>query len=55
MREQATRIFPFAIAVALPPAGLVLALLAAAEDRDLGLRIGVVAVLAAVVWALLIF
>lgn len=54
MKQRANEIFPFAIAVALPPAGLVLALFAAEDDRELGIRIGVVAVLAAAVWAFLI-
>ena len=54
MRARANTIFPFAIAVVLPPAGLVVALFAAVEDRNLGLRIGVVAVLAAAVWAFLL-
>jgi hypothetical protein len=54
VRERANTIFPFAIAVVLPPAGLMVALFAATEDRDLGLRIGAVAVVAAAVWALLL-
>jgi hypothetical protein len=54
MKERANAVFPFAIAVVLPPAGLAIALIAAAEDRDLGLRIGVVAVLAAAIWAFLL-
>lgn len=55
MRARAAEIFPFAIAVVLPPAGLVLALVAAEEDRDLAIRLGVVAVLAMAVWAFLLF
>jgi hypothetical protein len=51
--ERASRIFPFAIAVILPPAGLILGLAALQQDRDLGLRILAVSLLAAVVWALL--
>lgn len=54
MRARAAEIFPFAIAVVLPPAGLVLALVAVEEDRDLAIRLGVVAVLAAAVWAFLL-
>lgn len=55
MRARAAEIFPFAIAVVLPPAGLVLALVAIEEDRELALRLGVVSVLAAGVWAFLLF
>ena len=54
MREQAARLFPFAIAVVLPPAGFVLGLFTAQEDRDQGVRLMVVAALAAVVWILLV-
>lgn len=55
MRDRATAVFPFAIAVFLPPAGLLLGVMQyAQEDRDLGVRLIVVAVLAAVVWALLL-
>jgi hypothetical protein len=51
--ERANRIFPFAIAVILPPAGLFLALAARQEgNRDLAQRLLVVSLLAAVVWAL---
>jgi hypothetical protein len=55
VRARAAEIFPFAIAVLLPPAGLVLALVAIEEDRDLAIRLGAVAVLAAAVWAFLLF
>jgi hypothetical protein len=52
MRARATALFPFAIAVLLPPAGLLLGLAAfTQEDRDLGLRLVAVAILAAGVWA----
>jgi len=54
MGEQANRIFPFAIAVVLPPAGLILGLITMQEDRDQGVRLVVVAALAAVIWVLLI-
>jgi hypothetical protein len=53
MGERASRIFPFAIGVVLPPAGLILGLAAMQEDRELGLRIIGVSLLAAVIWALL--
>jgi hypothetical protein len=52
--EQANRIFPFAVAVVLPPAGMVLALATMQNDRDQGIRLLVVAALAAVIWVLLI-
>jgi hypothetical protein len=53
--EFAARIFPFAIAVLLPPAGILLGLAGIPqEDRELGVRLIVVSVLAAVVWALLL-
>jgi hypothetical protein len=54
MGESASRIFPFAIAVILPPAGLIMGLAGMQEDRDLGRRLVVVSILAAVVWALVL-
>jgi hypothetical protein len=54
MKERAAAIFPFAIAVVLPPAGLFIGLAALDTDRDLGIRLMVVSVLAAIVWTLLI-
>lgn len=54
MGERAAAIFPFAIAIILPPAGLFIGLAALDTDRDLGIRLMVVSVLAAGVWALLI-
>ncbi len=54
MGERASTLFPFGIAVVLPPAGLLLGLLnIQQENRDLGIRLILVSVLAAVVWALL--
>jgi hypothetical protein len=53
MGDWIPRAFPFAIAVVLPPAGLILGLAAMQEDRELGMRVVAVAVLAAVVWVLL--
>ena len=54
MRARATAVFPFAIAVLLPPAGLLLGLAALAKgEPDTGVRLMVVAVLAAAVWLLL--
>jgi hypothetical protein len=55
VRARAAALFPFAIAVILPPAGLIIGLLQVAQgDRDSGLRLVVVSILAALVWALLI-
>jgi hypothetical protein len=54
MGERASQLFPFGIAVVLPPAGLILGLLNIQEDeKELGVRLIVVSVLAAVVWAFL--
>ena len=53
MSERLAGIFPFAIAVLLPPAGVLLGLVELRQDRELGIRLLVVAVLAAVVWTLL--
>ena len=54
MGEWVERIFPFAIAVVLPPAGLLLGLITAGDDRELGIRLIVVSVLAGIVWTLFI-
>ena len=55
MSRRAAEIFPFAIAVVIPPAGLLIGLLQLTQDdRNTGVRIIVVALLAAVVWALLL-
>ena len=55
MRARATSIFPFAIAVFLPPAGLILGMIQLGQqDRDLGIRLIIVASLAALVWVLLL-
>lgn len=53
MGERASSLFPFGIAVVLPPAGLLLGLLELKQDRELGIRLIVTALLAAVVWVLL--
>src|SRR3954464_5396748 len=53
MGDWIPKAFPFAIAVVLPPAGLILGFAAMQENRDLGLRVMAVAVLAAFVWGLL--
>jgi len=52
--KRASSLFPFGIAVVLPPAGLILGLLNIQQnDRELGIRLIAVSVLAAVVWVLL--
>jgi hypothetical protein len=53
MGERFAGVFPFAIAVVLPPAGLLLGLVEMRQHRELGIRLIVVSVLAAVVWVLL--
>jgi len=54
MGERATSLFPFGIAIVLPPAGLLLGLLnLQQEDRVLGIRLILTSLLAAVVWVLL--
>jgi hypothetical protein len=54
MGERASNIFPFGIAVVLPPAGLILGLLnVQQEKRELGIRLILVSLLAAVIWVLL--
>jgi len=53
MSERLSALFPFAIAVFLPPAGLILGLAELREDRTLGARLIVVSLLAALVWVLL--
>jgi hypothetical protein len=52
LRESASELLPLVIAIAVPLAGLVLALqVAATGDRRRGLRIGAATVLGACVWA----
>ena len=53
MSKRASTLLPFAIAIILPPAGLLLGFAGLQHDRELGIRLIAVAVLAAVVWALL--
>jgi hypothetical protein len=54
--ERATVYVPFVLAVLFPPVGLLLGLVGMQRDdeRDTGVRLIVVSVLAAVVWALLL-
>jgi hypothetical protein len=51
MGERITRSFPFVIAVILPPAGVILGFVEMQQDREAGVRLIVVSLLAAVVWA----
>jgi hypothetical protein len=52
--ERASTLFPFGIAVVLPPAGLLLGLLnLQQESRELGIRLIGMSLLAAIVWVLL--
>jgi hypothetical protein len=54
MGERASTLFPFGIAIVLPPAGVLLGLLNIQQDeRDLGMRLIAVSLLAAIVWVLL--
>lgn len=54
MGERISTIFPFGIAIALPPAGLLLGLLNISQDkREAGIRLIAVSVLAAIAWVLL--
>ena len=54
MGERASSIFPFGIAVVLPPAGLILGLLnLQQENRVLGIRLILVSLIAALIWVLL--
>jgi hypothetical protein len=53
LTDRLVALFPFAIAVILPPAGLIIGLAGLKEDRALGTRLIVVSLLAAVVWVLL--
>jgi len=54
MGERASTLFPFGIAIVLPPAGLLLGLLnMQQENRVLGIRLILTSLVAAVVWVLL--
>jgi len=54
MLDRLAAMFPFAIAVLLPPAGLLIGLSQLDKDRELGLRVAFVSMLASVVWVFLI-
>ncbi|HEV7614767.1 MAG TPA: hypothetical protein VGO36_00900 [Solirubrobacterales bacterium] len=54
MGERASTLFPFGIAVVLPPAGVLLGILNFMQgQRDLGMRLIAVSLIAAIVWVLL--
>jgi hypothetical protein len=54
MGERASSLLPFGIAIVLPPAGVLLGLLNVQQgERELGIRLIAVSVLAAIVWVLL--
>lgn len=53
MGDRLAGILPFVIAVLLPPAGVLLGLVEVRQDRELGIRLIVVSLLAALVWVLL--
>jgi hypothetical protein len=54
MGERASGLFPFGIAIVLPPAGVLLGILEFSQgDREKGVRLVAVALLAAIVWVLL--
>ncbi|MGI8461626.1 MAG: hypothetical protein ACR2OC_08350 [Solirubrobacterales bacterium] len=53
--KNAPRILPFVIAVALPPAGIIIGLLQMTqEDRELGVRLVAISLLALAVWLFLL-
>jgi len=54
VKERLAAIFPFLLAVLLPPAGLLIGLSQLQRERELGIRLIVVSLLAALVWALLL-
>lgn len=54
MGERASTLFPFGIAIVLPPAGVILGMLNFLQgERELGMRLVAVSLLAAIVWVLL--
>jgi hypothetical protein len=54
MGERASTLFPFGIAVVLPPAGFLLGILNLLQKkRELGIRLVLVSVVAAFIWVLL--
>jgi hypothetical protein len=51
--DRLSAYFPFVLAVLLPPVGVLLGLIEMQRDRETGIRLVVVALLAALVWVLL--
>lgn len=51
MGERLNAYIPFILAVLFPPVGLILGLIGLQSDRDTGVRLLIVSVLAAAVWA----
>jgi hypothetical protein len=54
MGERIGSYIPFILAVVFPPVGILLGLIGLQQDRDTGIRLIVVSLLAIVVWALII-
>jgi hypothetical protein len=50
MGERATIYVPYVLAVLFPPVGVVLGAIGLKEDRELGMRLIAISLLAAVVW-----
>ena len=53
MGERLSLYFPYILAVLFPPVGILLGAIEWPKDRELGMRLIAVALLATVVWALL--
>ena len=54
MGERLGEYFPYILAVLFPPVGVLLGAVEFPKDRDQGMRLITVSVLAALVWALLL-
>ena len=54
MGARFAAVFPFIIAVLLPPAGLIIGLSQLQRERELGIRLILTALLATLVWVLLL-
>lgn len=54
MGERIAAALPFAIAVLLPPAGLLIGLSQLQREREIGLRLIAISLLASVVWVFLV-
>jgi hypothetical protein len=51
--ERLSEYFPFILAVLFPPVGVLLGVVEYPKDRDQGMRLVAVSVLAAIVWVLI--